>query len=348
MNVPISGPSGLAITKPGVYPMLININGIPDYGRQARLATDAVLLPVRSVPGSTAPRTRVARAADRAVAAGRHRADHVLRDHQRPARPHRRPPGRPPWPAAAGCSTCSTRPGTHPPRRAPALCYAIDPDLLDTVVAMSHGYLVHTSGGGTAHRRGHRRGRPSGWARCAASSAGTACCRCPSRTRTSPRCPARGALDLERLAISQEANLAADLKPASIQQLSNVLWPLGNAIDQHTMTDLAGLGPSLNQTTVLVEPDALTPPSGYGTVPLTGVSTVTPTRAVVVDQLISGALDGSADRSTVAGAPSQPSSQSVLNTENGIGALLYQSVFGNSRNQPMLIAPPRRWSASLP
>ena len=55
MTVPISGPDGLAITKPGVYPMLINIDGTPDYGRQARLATDSVLLPVRSVPGSSTP-----------------------------------------------------------------------------------------------------------------------------------------------------------------------------------------------------------------------------------------------------------------------------------------------------
>jgi hypothetical protein len=345
MKVPISGPSGLAITKPGVYPMLININGTPDYGKQARLATDAVLLPVRSVPGSSTPNPGGARqltvlwplidTAPSMLSATTSGQPVLTDDHLATSL------------ASGGRLFNLLDAARHAPAAAsPALCYAIDPDLLDTVVAMSHGYLVHTSGGGTAPGTGTA--AATQWLGTLRSVVGGRCVLpLPFADADVAALSRSGALDLERLAISQEANVAADLKPASIQQLSNVLWPVGNAIDQHTMTDLAGLGSSQNQTTVLVEPDALAPPSGYGTVPLTGISTVTPTRAVVVDQLISGALDGSTDRSTVAGAPSQPSSQTVLDTENGIGALLYQSVFGNSRNQPMLIAPPRRWSASL-
>ena len=345
MKVPISGPSGLAITKPGVYPMLININGTPDYGKQARLATDAVLLPVRSVPGSSTPNPGGARqltvlwplidTAPSMLSATTSGQPVLTDDHLATSL------------ASGGRLFNLLDAARHAPAAAsPALCYAIDPDLLDTVVAMSHGYLVHTSGGGTAPGAGTA--AATQWLGTLRGVVGGHCVLpLPFADADVAALSRSGALDLERLAISQEANVAADLKPASIQQLSNVLWPAGNAIDQHTMTDLAGLGSSQNQTTVLVEPGALAPPSGYGTVPLTGISTVTPTRAVVVDQLISGALDGSTDRSTVAGAPSQPSSQTVLDTENGIGALLYQSVFGDSRNQPMLIAPPRRWSASL-
>lgn len=345
MKVPISGSGGLSITKPGVYPMLINIDGTPDYGKQARLATDAVLLPVRSVPGGSTPHPSGARqltvlwplvdTVPTMLSATTSGQPVLADDHLATSL------------ADGGRLFNLLDAARHAPAAASsALCYAIDPDLLDTVVAMSHGYLVRTSGGATTTGAGTA--AATQWLGTLRGVVGGHCVLpLPYADADVAALSRSGALDLERLAISQEANLAADLKPASIQQLSNVLWPIGNAIDQHTMTGLTGLGPSLNQTTVLVEPGALAPPSGYGTVPLTGVSTVTPTKAVVVDQLVSGALDGSTDRSTVAGAPSQPSSQTVLDTENGIGALLYQSVFGDSRDQPMLIAPPRRWSASL-
>ena len=340
MQVPISGPNGLAITKPGVYPMLININGTVDYGKQARLATDAVLLPVRSVPGGSTPNPGGARqltvlwplvdTAPTMLTETTSGQPVLSDDHLATSL------------ASGGRLFTLLDTARHAPASAtPALCYAIDPDLLDTVLAMSHGYLVHTTSGGTTPGAGA--GAAAQWLGTLRGVVGGHCVLpLPYADADVAALSRSGALDLERLAISQEADLAADLKPASVQQLSNVLWPIGNAIDQHTMTDLAGLG----QTTVLAEPDALNPSTGSGTVPLNGVSTVTPTRAVVVDPLISGALDGSTDRSTVAGAPSQSASQSVLDTENGIGALLYQSVFGNARNQPMLIAPPRRWSAT--
>ncbi|HEX4225104.1 MAG TPA: hypothetical protein VHZ97_22250 [Pseudonocardiaceae bacterium] len=340
MTVPVSGPGGLAVSKPGVYPMLINIDGVPDYGKQARLATDAVLLPVRSVPGNTAPNPGGTRQltvlwplVDTAPSAFSETSSGqpvLTDDHLATSL------------AGGGRLANLLDAARHAPASAsPTLCYAIDPELLDTVLAMSHGYQVRTSGGGTTPGTGAT--AAAQWLGTLRGVVGVHCVLpLPFADADLAALSRSGALDLERLAITQEADLAADLKPASIQQLNNVLWPLGNTVDQHTMTDLAGLG----QTTALVEPDALTPTSGSGVVGLTGVSTVTPTRAVVVDQLISDALDGSADHSTVAGAPSVPSSQSVLNTENGIGALLYQSVFGNARNQPMLIAPPRRWDAS--
>lgn len=344
MTVPVSGGDGLEITKPGVYPMLINIDGTPDYGQQARLATDAVLLPVRSVPGSstpspggtrqltvlwplvdTAPTMMSETSSGQAVLSDDHLATSL---------------------ATGGRLSNLLDAARHAPAAASAaLCYAIDPDLLDTVVAMSHGYQVSTADGDTAPGAGTA--AATQWLGTLRGVVGGHCVLpLPYADADVAALSRSGALDLEKLAISQESQIATDLKPATVQQLSGVLWPLGNSIDQHTMTDLAGLGQPLSQTTALVEPGSLTPSTGTGVVPLTGVSNVTPARAVVVDQLVSGALDGSADRSVVAGAPSMPGGQSVLNTENGIGALIYQSIFSSSRNQPMLIAPPRRWSAS--
>ncbi|MGE5693954.1 MAG: hypothetical protein ACM4D3_01595, partial [Candidatus Sericytochromatia bacterium] len=40
----------LDITEPGVYPLLVNVNGTPDYGEPARLDDGRFLLPVLGVP----------------------------------------------------------------------------------------------------------------------------------------------------------------------------------------------------------------------------------------------------------------------------------------------------------
>ncbi len=59
LSMPIDDPTAqsLAITEPGVYPMLVNVNGTPDYGGRARLDDARFLLPVLSLPAraTTAP-----------------------------------------------------------------------------------------------------------------------------------------------------------------------------------------------------------------------------------------------------------------------------------------------------
>nr|MDT0524881.1 hypothetical protein [Streptomyces sp. DSM 41633] len=44
------GAGSLHITEPGVYPVLINVNGTPDYGAPAKLDDARFLLPVLGVP----------------------------------------------------------------------------------------------------------------------------------------------------------------------------------------------------------------------------------------------------------------------------------------------------------
>src|SRR6185437_8474551 len=45
-----AGKHSLDISGPGVYPLLVNVNGTPDYGEPARLDTARFLLPVLGVP----------------------------------------------------------------------------------------------------------------------------------------------------------------------------------------------------------------------------------------------------------------------------------------------------------
>ncbi|MGV9709848.1 DUF6049 family protein [Gordonia sp. NPDC003424] len=46
----LSGNDGLGIQQVGVYPLQINVNGLPDYGNPAKLAESRTLLPVLSLP----------------------------------------------------------------------------------------------------------------------------------------------------------------------------------------------------------------------------------------------------------------------------------------------------------
>ncbi|MCF8609074.1 DUF6049 family protein [Gordonia sp. HY285] len=53
VDVPLSG-GGLQISQAGVYPLLVNVNGTPDYGGQARIADSRTMLPVLSLPADRA------------------------------------------------------------------------------------------------------------------------------------------------------------------------------------------------------------------------------------------------------------------------------------------------------
>lgn len=159
----------LAITAPGIYPVLVNVNGTPDYGAPARLDNARFLLPVVGVPpnhsegldsavapdtskpvwitmlwpladrprlapgapGGTVPIRLVDDALASSLAAGG-RLDTLL--------------------AAAEFATSHNVDPDGAVSR--ALCLAIDPDLLVTVNAMTSGYTVSDSPDGDAGQSG--------------------------------------------------------------------------------------------------------------------------------------------------------------------------------------------------
>lgn len=55
--VPLGQPSKLQFSKPGVYPLLVNVNGTPEFGGPERLAAVSLLMPVLGLPGK-APAAR--------------------------------------------------------------------------------------------------------------------------------------------------------------------------------------------------------------------------------------------------------------------------------------------------
>ena len=184
-TVPIrsgSSPS-LGIDAPGIYPMLINVNGTPDFGSAARLDEDRFLLPVTGAPAS--------------ASSGNALADAVAPDTTRPVavtmlwpladRP-RLAPGVPGGTGGVRLMNddlaVSLAPGGRletllaaaefamsPDAIDPAggldrtLCLAVDADLLVTVNAMTAGYLVADApdGLGPAAHPGAGQAAAAGW-----------------------------------------------------------------------------------------------------------------------------------------------------------------------------------------
>ncbi|MBV8861722.1 MAG: hypothetical protein JO259_07670, partial [Mycobacterium sp.] len=166
----------LAVEKPGVYPLLVNVNGTPDYGEPARLDNARFLLPVVGVPpGPLNTSGDALSAIDSAVAP----------DISKPV------PVTMLWPLADRPKLVPGAPGGAIPVRLTdddlatslatggrleillsaaefatsrdvdpdgaigrSLCLAVDPDLLVTVNAMTGGYVVSDSADGAAQQPG--------------------------------------------------------------------------------------------------------------------------------------------------------------------------------------------------
>ncbi|CAJ1587675.1 hypothetical protein [[Mycobacterium] wendilense] len=179
----------LNVTEPGVYPLLVNVNGTPDYGAPARLDYARFLLPVLGVPSETAdadaptvsaldlegvvpPDTRKPVAmtmlwplADRPrLAPGVPGGTSPVRLMDDELATSLAPGGR--LDTLLGAAEFATSgpvdPGGEVGR---ALCLAVDPDLLVTVNAMTGGYVVADAadGLGAASHPGTGQAAAVGW-----------------------------------------------------------------------------------------------------------------------------------------------------------------------------------------
>ncbi|MFT3901515.1 MAG: hypothetical protein QM728_14895 [Gordonia sp. (in: high G+C Gram-positive bacteria)] len=176
LTMPLSGPTGLRITEPGVYPLLVNLNATPAGGEQARVADSRTLLPVLSLPATADGAREFAQDQAGAAQRGLGPDGSVAANNRSPARftllwPIAAAPQAVPGRVGAGATDpivllnenlsrslspggrlhnllVGLRPvvsaGADDPRSAvrDSLCLAVDPDLLVTVSAMAGGYAV--------------------------------------------------------------------------------------------------------------------------------------------------------------------------------------------------------------
>lgn len=172
LSVPIRSGSqpSLGIEEPGIYPLMVNVNGTPDYGEPARLDAARFLLPVTGVPsapagdgdaslaGVTAPDTTkpvgvtmLWPLADRPrLAPGVPGGTTPVRLMNDDLAVSLTAGGR--LEALLAAAEFATSPGAIDPESGVggALCLAVDPDLLVTVNAMTGGYVVVDGPGGGA------------------------------------------------------------------------------------------------------------------------------------------------------------------------------------------------------
>ncbi|MDQ4009821.1 MAG: DUF6049 family protein [Actinomycetota bacterium] len=360
LEVPLRGGAGLdslQITEPGVYPVLVNLNGKPDFGGTARLASVPLLLPVLEIPP---------------VAAGQPPGPGLLRPAQAmpltvvwplAAEPARLPtgPGEPILirsdPSGTDPLAADIAPGGRldgllgaleqvvPPGSplAAAVCVAIDPALVETVEGMSRGYRVAEpngiiEGNGAADARSwldRLRGAVQG--RCVLPL--------PYADPDLVALSRAGLTDLEALATSTGVRLVGDL--LGVQPLTGVSWPAGAVLDERTLADLT----ALETYAVLLEPRGVSPETAANDVvdlatTMPGSRGAAPT-GLLVDPLLSSALapqigQPGNDVSAVLSRPTGTSSP--LAAQDGLGALVYRAATDSDR-RPVLLVPPRRWQA---
>lgn len=308
--------NNLRVSSPGVYPLLVNVNGTPDYGRQARLAALNLLLPVLGAPGRGAP-TPPAQSAQvtmlwpiadtrpRIVAAP-YGGKVVLSDDTLAA--ELRPGGRL---DALVSSALSVRDN---PQVGKALCYAVDPDLLDTVDAMTRGYEVRTATGTMA---GSGADMAKAWLDSLRRLV-TGQCVVQMPYADADLSSLSGVRGGELMGYALDTALRVQ-QVIGVSPLPGVLWangPLNNsALDALSSGKVKKL---------IVEESELSGGTA-GAVTLRGTNL----QAMPADTLVSAAF----------GAGSE---QSAVGAQNGLAALAYRGLSG-PQGTPIVVAPPRRW-----
>lgn len=364
LEVPLRGGAdleSLQITEPGVYPLLINLNGKPEFGDTARLASVPLLLPVLGIPP---------------VASGQLPGP-VLRRPPLPARPL---PLTVVWPLAATPARLPTSPGEPiligsdraatdpvaaevapggrldgllgaleqlvPPGSAlaAAVCVAIDPLLLETLDGMSRGYRV-AHPGGIGEGTGARDAR-SWLDRLRGAVQGRCVLPLPYADPDLVALSRAGLADLQALATSTGVRLVREL--LGVAPLTAVSWPPGEVLDERTLADLT----ALQTRAVLLTPRGISLGSGPGSTPgdAVGLAATVPgstaaLAGLLVDPLLASALapeprqpEGDAG----ATSPGPAGTTSPLAAQDALGVLVYRAAVDPDR-QPVLLVPPRRW-----
>lgn len=313
----------LGVSAPGVYPLLVNVNGTPAYGGAARLAAVNLLLPVIDPPPESSPAAvsmlwPIAASTPKVVA-DPHDGQVVLSDDELG---EELAPGGRLDALVAAASAYRENPDVFG-----SLCFAVDPDLLETVAAMADGYLVQTPSGPV---RGSGQAHAARWLEALRDLVSSHCV---------VQIPYADA-DLGALSkVSSRTDLVADavnngaaiLNLLRVQPRAGVLWPQGSLGDA-SLRAAAGAG----TTTVISDPARFGGSVSEGTATVTGAGV----NVLGYDSLVASAFTGTREADSAA-------HQRNVATQNGLAALAFRAGLGDeTTDTPVLVAPPHDWDAS--
>ncbi|MYW92236.1 glycoprotein [Amycolatopsis rubida] len=342
ITVPLAGARGAAL-RPGVYPLLVNVNGTPEYGGPARLAAVSLLMPVLSTPGHTSNQATQRHAKLAVLWPVTDSTPHIqsapfgvpmtltddsLADELSPG-------GRLYSLVSAARAAQETN-----PKVGGSLCFALDPDLLRTVDAMRNGYRVS---GGAA---GKGADAATNWL-AALRALVTGRCVIPlpfadaDLTTLGKIRGAEGNPDasLMTTALNGTATIRQVL---GVESKSGVLWP-GGTPDEKALSAISSGG----FQTVLTDSGKLR--AGGDDETVTGAATLSDgLRAQPTNSMATAGLTGFTPSpqtpTTYSGA-----SQRAVSTQNGLAAVAFEAGLGRTEGAtggPLLVAPPRRWDAT--
>jgi hypothetical protein len=332
VSEPLQGQRSLQITQPGVYPLRVNVQGAPEYGNTARLALGSLLLPVLAAPGGQQPHATGSAALtmlwplvdQQPTILGSDDNQTVLSDDS----------------LATSLSSggrlfglldaVNQVAGGHPTLLS-SLCFAIDPDLIDTVQDMAAGYLVRGKRGATVAGKGAA--AAAEWLTVLKNlTAGHCVLALPYADADVAALTHAGAADMLQLALSKAAGLPRAL---GAPPMTNVAWPADGVLDTRTMTALAGQ----HVNTVLLNPGSVTPPTTGAPVAVAGFTGGAAPKVVPIDPVVADAMAPRTDEPDV--------SEQGISTQDGLAAVVYRTVFDTAAGRSVLVAPPRRWAPSV-
>lgn len=373
------GGSSLDITEPGVYPLLVNVNGSPAYGGQARLDDARFLLPVLGLPptagrADTAPQAAAAGSATAPVppdtsdplaitllwpladrpqlAAGipgsindkvRLVGDDLASSLDRGGR----------LDGLLGAAEFATGPEVDRDHKlTDSMCLAVDPDLLITVSNMTRGYLVvddPANPSGPTHE-GRGRATATAWLDRLETLARKTCVTAVPFAQ----------IDLAALSRVDDTSLTTSAlrSPSDIvdsilgvASLRGLTWPDAGVLDDAATRMLHGLGPT---TALLASNTVEAAPATGSTVTIAG-SGADAVGAALFDASAGAALAAvGSDPQTPSYVPERARynldrDSRTARLQDALGAVTWPSLQKRSTSKPtdrsMLITPPQQWSA---
>lgn len=328
------GEGNFLLGEPGLYPLLINVNGQPAYGGTARLVAVSMLLPVfdekassgsRATPVSilwpiSGPPSVAAAPLDGSLIA----ANESLADAMRPD-------GRLDALVSAAESARAN------PKLFASLCFAIDPEIVVAADAMTRGYRVRTPTGlveGSGTKVAQR------WLASLKELVKDACV--VGLPYAGADVTALGTLSprLTRTAVDADDVLERILQ---VPPQRSAFWLPGALTDEV----LAALKDA-DKSTVLTDPSRLASTAPVERpVDLTDAEgTPTGARVVPTDRLVAMGF-GAVSTAPQLGYVSRTAARvPTLATQDGIAALAFRTRFDSGASgAPLIVAPPRRWDA---